>query len=143
VRDAARLYGGDAQVRPDLRRTALAALQRANVALDGWGEKGQEEWYLHRALEFDDSGVDEISFSGAQDAARGRALNFGGVYVMWNTVDAYCSKHDIASSKSAAATQGVRHDFIAFTLGALNRIQFPAPSFRLLKTPASFEPHSK
>jgi tetratricopeptide (TPR) repeat protein len=133
VGDAARLYGGDARLRPDLRRAALLALQKTNTALDDWGEKGQKDWYLELALAFDDPGVDEASFIGAQSAARDRSPHFGGVHAMWNDVDAYCAAHN---PKSSRGMESARHDFNN-VLKAMNAVQCKAPAYKLLKAPAS------
>jgi tetratricopeptide (TPR) repeat protein len=133
VRDAARLYGGDPRLPPDLRRAALMALQKANDALDGWGEQGQKDWYLQLALAFDDPAVDEPLFLGAQAAARERALNFGGVVSMWNGVDAYCAGHNL---KPTRGMEGARHDF-ENVIKWMNSLHFKPPSYTLIKAPAS------
>jgi tetratricopeptide (TPR) repeat protein len=136
VRDAARLYGGDSRLRQDMRHAALLALQKANDALDAWGEKGEEQWYLQHALDPDDPAPDGLLFTGAQAAARGGALNLGGIYGMWNQVDAYYAAHNLKSSRGP---ETARHDFTLLKV-ILSRIQFKEPSFKLLGTPALFGP---
>ena len=139
VRDAAALYGGDSRLRRDIRHTALVAMQRCNDALDAWGAKGQKEQFLELAYASPEPEVSGPLLACAATAARERALNLGGTNAFWNEVDAYAASHDTKLTRAVDAGQ---REYKYFTT-PLTRIKLLAPNYKLLKTPASFEQHSK
>jgi tetratricopeptide (TPR) repeat protein len=138
VRDAAQVYAGDPFLPSDgIRRTALAALQRANDALDGWGAPGQKDWYLRLALGVDCRPPDENTtgyLTGMQLAARGRAAHYGGVHALWNEIDAVCAAKNIDPPRRL---KDVRAQFEKVCAG-LEQIKFSTPTLVLLKKPATF-----
>ena len=139
IRDAAQLYAGDPLLPSDgVRRTAVAALQRVNIALDGWGAPGQKDWYLRIGLGLGCPPPDEYTanayLAGAAYAARGRSLNYGEVTALWDEIDADCKASGVPLPKHL---EEVHRQFKNFPEG-LAKIQFPAPSPGQLKTPATF-----
>jgi tetratricopeptide (TPR) repeat protein len=138
VREAAQLYAGDPLLQSDgVRRQGLTALERLNIALDGWGAPGQKDWYLRLALGLGCPPPDEYTANtyiiDAAYAARGRGLNYGGVTALWKEIDADCVG-SVAKPKHLAE---VRAQLDNFTTG-LGKIQFPPITVNPLKTPASF-----
>jgi hypothetical protein len=138
VRDAAQLYAGDPLLPSDqIRRNALAALQRVNDALDGWGAPGQKDWYVRLALGINCLPPDEYTtgyLSGAQCAARGRDCNYGGVRALWTGITALCAANQIDPPKHLGDFTK-QFDGVCTNLG---QIQFPKPTYGLLKNPATF-----
>jgi tetratricopeptide (TPR) repeat protein len=139
VRDAAQLYGGDPLLFPDIRLPALTALQRSTSALDGWGAPGRKDWYLDRALglggmPLPDEGTRGLLLAGAQLSARGRACHLGGLYTLWNEIDADCAANNIPSDKPIVAARA-QFDRICTVLG---HVLFPKISLNPLKKPATF-----
>ncbi len=138
VRDAALLYAGDPLLPSDqIRRNALGALQRVNDALDSWGAPGQKDWYVRLALGIDCLPPDEYTTGyliGAESAARGRDCNYGGVRALWAEIDGLCAANKIDPPKRL----GRLHQAIRRHLRTLGQIQFPKPTYNLLKDPARF-----
>jgi tetratricopeptide (TPR) repeat protein len=139
VRAAAALYTGDPLLPSDgVRRTAVSALQRTLIALDGWGAPGQKDWYVRLALGLGCPPPDEYTantyLSGAAYAARGRGLNYAGLTALWTEIDADCKAAGLALPKHI---DDVHRQFDGYTTG-LARIQFPAPAPGVLKVPAAF-----
>lgn len=136
VRDGAKLYVRDPWVNGNLRLRALLALQRTMEALDDWGEPGLKAWYLQIVLVkwADDNDLNEGLLAGAQAAARGGALHLGGVHLLRKEIDARCAALGIKP------TNGMTHIEAGFNAvcAALNKIPFPKPAWKPLKTPASF-----
>jgi tetratricopeptide (TPR) repeat protein len=138
VRDAAQLYAGDPLLPSDgIRRNALSALQRLNDALDGWGAPGQKDWYLRLALGIGCLPPDEYTTGyliGAESAARGRGNNYGGVRALWTEIDSLCATNKIDPPKHLGDLTK-QFEGVCKNLG---QIQFPKPSYNLLKNPATF-----
>lgn len=139
VRDAAQLYAGDPILPTDgPRRTGLGALQRLNIALDGWGAPGQKDWYLRLALGLGCPPPDEYTantyLAGAAYAARGRGLNYGGVIALWSEIDADCKANHLELPKHIA---DIRKQFDNYPT-ELGKIKFPKIAPNLLKNPATF-----
>ena len=119
------------------RRSALAALQRTNDALDGWGAPGQLEWYMNLALGINCPAPDEYTtgyLTGMECAARGRSNNYGGVRAMWAQIATVCAEQKIDPPKHLGDLQRQFSDVSA----NLGRMQFPPPTLNPLKTPATF-----
>jgi hypothetical protein len=134
VRDAAKLYAGDPSVDSRLRQPAIAALQRANEALDDWGGAEQKDWYLHRVIEADKPSQTDSLWTGAQAAAKGRALHLGGITAFWNEVDARCAAQGI---EPAPPMVNSRRQFTT-TTNALGRLESKPPASKPLQKPATF-----
>lgn len=132
--DAAKLYAGDPWVHAEQRRGGLIAMQRANDALDNWGAAGQKEWYLQILFNTEEPNLVDLSLAGAMGAAKGRALHLGGLYALWNEIDAYCAARGIAPHR---ARDGARSQFNTVST-ALTRFPIKKPDFNPLKKPASF-----
>jgi tetratricopeptide (TPR) repeat protein len=134
----ARLYAGDPVLPSDgVRRQALQALQRLTTALDGWGAPGQKDWYLRLALGLGCPPPDEYTtgyLTGAAFAARGRAMNYGGLNALWGEISAACTAAHIEPPKHIA---DIHKQFDSFGTG-LAQVQFPKIAPTPLKTPASF-----
>jgi tetratricopeptide (TPR) repeat protein len=141
VRDAGRLYAGDPLTQVDIRRNALAALERSTMALDGWGEPGQVEWYLRLALGLGCPAPDEYTtgyLSGLYYASRGRGNNYGGINAMWSQFDALCAAHNIVLPKQQQASRDGNRGQFNKNMTALAGIQFPPLNLQPLKVPAKF-----
>jgi len=141
VHDAARLYAGDPLTPIDMRRTALGALERTNIALDNWGAPGQKEWYFRLAFGLGCPLPDEYTggyLSGLYYAARDRDNNYGGVAATWNEVAADCAAHNIRLPQPQQnSLEGIRSQFTK-NMAILAGIQFPKINFQPLKAPATF-----
>jgi hypothetical protein len=131
VSDAMELYAGDRSLRPDFRRPAAAALERTTDALDGWTDE-RKQWYLQVARLSGGEAMDDVLYTGAEAAARNRALHFGGVLAMWAQVD--------QSSNGNALNHGIMRARTQFDgiCAALQKMQAAEPAPRLLKKPAIF-----
>ena len=144
VHDAARLYAADPCLPGGIRLAGLLALARSNDALDNWGAPGQKDGYLQMApwpwgvkkaqRSTNDRVLEYQLLCGAQTAARGRALHFGGVYPLWNAIDAYGAAQGI---KPTEGMDRARKQFGDACAG-LNRTHFQVPPLKMLNKPASF-----
>lgn len=132
VRDAAWLYAGDSSLRAETRRCGLMAMQRANEALDGWGDEGQKDEFLQIAFASGD--VAEAALACAEAAAKGRALHFGGIGALLREIDACQTAHGLEPAK---AFKDLRGPFDS-ALSAWDRLSAPPPKERALKKPATF-----
>lgn len=134
IRSSAMLYAGDERMRPELRREALNALQRANDALDNWGEAGQQDWYLQLALGPEGSAAEDPLLNGAQAAAKGRKLNLGGIVILWKQISDHTQAKGIVPSKSMERS---RKQFES-TCSALGKIKPRKLAWKDLTKPATF-----
>jgi hypothetical protein len=134
IQDAAVLYAGDPRMRPEVRRDALNAMQRANDASDNWGASGQKVWYLQLALSPEGAGSEEVLLIGAQAAAKGRALNLGGAVALWKQIA------DQATTSGLPPTKGIDRARKQFdSLCTILRKNHPRkPGFKPLARPATF-----
>ena len=141
VRDASQLYAGDPLFLPDFRHSAQLALVRSTSALDGWGAAGQKDWYLDRALGLAgipaSTGAARAFFLlGAELAARGRDLHFGGVQALWNEVDADMAAQHLASDPADNRIR-MQYTTLGLALGKITN-QNPPPTLKALTAPATF-----
>ena len=134
VRDAAKLYAGSAGLDSRMRLPGITALQRANEALDEWGGAEQKDWYVRLALEADKSFQTDPFWTGAQAAAKARALHLGGVTALWNEVDAICAASGIEPTPAMANA----HKQFLSTTGSFGRLESKPPVSKPLQKPASF-----
>lgn len=134
VRDAAKLYASDPGVEPRMRNAALFALQRANEALDDWGGAEQKDWYLHLVIGTDNPFQTDPALTGAQAAAKGRALHLGGITAFWNEIDASCAARGIEPTPAMANARRQ----LTTTTNALGRLESKPPVSKPLQKPASF-----
>ena len=109
-------------------------MQRANDALDSWGIAGQKEWYLRVFYAADETSIQNASVIGAIGAAKGRALHLGGVYALWNEIDAYCAAHKI---ETAHKIEAIRNQ-LGTACNSISRFQLQNPAFKPLTKPASY-----
>ncbi len=134
IRSSAMLYAGDERMRPELRRDALAAMQRANDALDNWGEEGQQDWYLQLALGPEGAAAEDGLLAGAQAAAKGRTLNLGEVERLWKQISDHTAAKGIIPSKSMERS---RKQFES-TCNVLGKIKPRKLGWKDLTRPATF-----
>lgn len=133
IRDAGLLYAADPFLRADLRRFALASVQRANDALDGWSAE-KEEWYLDIIRESNDN-LNEFPALGAEAAARGRSLHLGGTRAMWAEINNEVTAKGLKLSRG---TINARNQFDQLC-STLDKVKLLKPAIKPLKNPASFK----
>ena len=134
IHDAAVLYAGDSRMRPEVRRDALNAMQRANDALDNWGATGPKDWYFQLALSPEGAGAEDSLLIGAQSAAKGRALHLGGALALWKQFDDSCNAKGLTTTKSM---DRARKQFDTLCT-SLRKIRPRKTSFKPLARPATF-----
>jgi len=144
VQEAARLYTADIRLDCATRVRAIDALARTNDALDDWAAPGQRDWYFQLAQLPTDARmpprfslsphIEGRLFYGAQTAARGRALHFGGAHLLWHAIDAYCIAQGI---KPTEAMMWTRKQFTD-ACDALTRPGLDAAPLKMLVKPAAF-----
>ncbi|MDD5351127.1 MAG: hypothetical protein PHQ12_13030 [Chthoniobacteraceae bacterium] len=134
MRDACKLYAADPWVRGEMHGVALAALQRANDALDNWGEPGQKEWYAKLVFSADRQTAGPAALAGIQAAAKGRSLHLAGIAAQWAELDAYCKTNGIEPPRAMVSARG---QFNALCT-ALEKLRTQPSAAKPLKTPARF-----
>ncbi len=134
VNSAASLYAGDYRMRPEMRREALQAVQRSNDALDNWGAPGQTDWYLQQLPGPAGAGAEDGLIIGAQAAAKGRALHFGGAVELWEKIDGQIASGSLTATKGFERT---KKQFESVS-NVLRKIRPRKPGFKPLTKPATF-----
>lgn len=134
IHAAASLYAGDYRMRPEMRRDALQAMQRSNDALDSWGAPGQKDWYLQQLPGAGGAGVEDSLVIGAQAAAKGRTLHFGGAVNLWKEIDGQIASNGLVASKGI---ERAKKQFDSLS-NALRKIRARKPGFKPLAKPATF-----
>ena len=140
VYHAANLYAGDPLAPVDIRRAALATLERVNIALDNWGAPGQQDWYYQLEAGIHCPPPDEYTtgyLGGIYYAARGRSNTYGGITAAWKELDAYwAANHYDLPKNQRDAYNGVRGQFNK-NMAILAGMKSTPPDFKPLQKPVT------